>query len=574
MHNYFFASFLILSCFSSLFSMDKEQVLSKITAVSNKIINETSFDLENTKYSTGQGVERIDFTSVFKVMQNGHYFAHTNIKAKSSRDYLLGFSYSGNLTVWINNQKVLQDSAKEYFIKEYTYDWFHFNKTLLCPFNEGENSVWIEIKNTDNPVFFMRALTEENTLDKDLNFENPLDINSPHPWLLSDDFSAHEIPFKDSNLVFNTNGDFIVWQTQPDFYIKKLKIPDNATYKRDPYSDWHYANGCTLFGLLAADEIVPNNTYVNFVEKYTQTTLKYYDYFSWQYHTLNCFNGSYCRLFRLTMLDDSGGPALPVAEIYKRNPNPEYQKILDPVTDYMLHKQQRLSDSTFSRPEPENNTLWADDLFMSVPYLLRVAAYNNQPEIYDEVARQIISFHKYLYDKKSGLYYHCWFDGRKEHAVAQWGRANGWIVWSLAEALKYIPASHKNYKKLLHIYQTVMCSIIKYQDESGLWHQLIDKDDSYLETSCSAMFTLALARGINNGWLSSKYKKYALKGWQGVNSKIDTDGTVHSICRGTGVGYDLEFYYKRATFDNDPRGLGAVLTAGAEIYKLLNRVNK
>ena len=115
-----------------------------------------------------------------------------------------------------------------------------------------------------------------------------------------------------------------------------------------------------------------------------------------------------------------------------------------------------------------------------------------------------------------------------------------------------------------------MAGIVKYQSNTGLWYQVLDRDDSFKETSSSAMFTLAIARGVLNGWLSEDYQEYALKGWNGVSGNITDDGVVKDICRGTGIGHTFEFYNERERFDNDPRGLGAVLTAAVETSKLRN----
>ena len=59
-----------------------------------------------------------------------------------------------------------------------------------------------------------------------------------------------------------------------------------------------------------------------------------------------------------------------------------------------------------------------------------------------------------------------------------------------------------------------------------------------------------------------------------MRKNILEDGTVKDICRGTAMGYDYEFYFNRNRFDNDPRGLGAVLTAAAEIMKLEERTKR
>ncbi len=68
-----------------------------------------------------------------------------------------------------------------------------------------------------------------------------------------------------------------------------------------------------------------------------------------------------------------------------------------------------------------------------------------------------------------------------------------------------------------------------------MWHQVLNHPESYEESSCTAMFILGIARGVNNGWLDKSYSEYALKGWNALSKKID-NGIVHGICRGTGMG--------------------------------------
>ena len=115
-----------------------------------------------------------------------------------------------------------------------------------------------------------------------------------------------------------------------------------------------------------------------------------------------------------------------------------------------------------------------------------------------------------------------------------------------------------------------MEAIAGYQETSGMWHQVIDHPETFEETSCTAMFTLGLARGVRMGWLNKKYKAQALKGWAALQDKIGEDGTVIDICRGTGIGDDVEFYETRKRFDHDPRGLGAMLTVGCEVSMLID----
>jgi rhamnogalacturonyl hydrolase YesR len=110
--------------------------------------------------------------------------------------------------------------------------------------------------------------------------------------------------------------------------------------------------------------------------------------------------------------------------------------------------------------------------------------------------------------------------------------------------------------------------IAALQDSTGLWHQVLDQPDSYLETSCSAMFCYAMAKGIHRGWLGPEYARHCVRAWGGVATRVRPDGLVEGICRGTEVGFDLEYYRTRPTPLNDPRGLGAILLAGSEMQRL------
>jgi rhamnogalacturonyl hydrolase YesR len=190
---------------------------------------------------------------------------------------------------------------------------------------------------------------------------------------------------------------------------------------------------------------------------------------------------------------------------------------------------------------------------------------------FDEMAQQIFHFAALLWDEKKQLFHHGWFNATGKNSVALWGRANGWMIWAMSEALLHLPSDHPSRPKLRKIFREHVTSLAKYQSATGLWHQVLDHPESYEETSCTAMFVLAIARGLRHGWIEKKYKENALRGWHALTKKIDADGTVHGICRGTGIGPDLEFYFNRATFDHDPRGLGAVITAGIEVGKLMKR---
>ncbi|MFA7564689.1 MAG: glycoside hydrolase family 88 protein, partial [Candidatus Neomarinimicrobiota bacterium] len=165
--------------------------------------------------------------------------------------------------------------------------------------------------------------------------------------------------------------------------------------------------------------------------------------------------------------------------------------------------------------------------------------------------------------------YHNWYSDTGKPGVAFWGRANGWAVLAQVELLDQLPADYPQRDTLLALFRRHIDGIVPYQDSTGLWHQLLDKPDSFPETSCTAMFTYAIARAVNQGYLESRYKSFALKGWQGILTKIRPDGQVEGICTGTSTSDDLSDYYTRPTPLNDGHGIGTVLMAGTEIIQLL-----
>jgi len=64
-----------------------------------------------------------------------------------------------------------------------------------------------------------------------------------------------------------------------------------------------------------------------------------------------------------------------------------------------------------------------------------------------------------------------------------------------------LPENHPRRPAVLALYRDHVRGLAALQDGAGLWHQLLDRPDSYLETSASAMYVYSIARGINRGWI-------------------------------------------------------------------------
>jgi rhamnogalacturonyl hydrolase YesR len=135
--------------------------------------------------------------------------------------------------------------------------------------------------------------------------------------------------------------------------------------------------------------------------------------------------------------------------------------------------------------------------------------------------------------------------------------------------LDVLPKNHKGYQAVVDQLRAHARGLAKYQDKDGLWHQLIDRSDSYLETSATAIYTYAIARAVNRGYLDKEmYGPMANLAWNAVAGKVNAKGEIEGICVGTGMAFDPAFYYYRPTSTRAAHGYGPLLLAGAEIIEM------
>ena len=151
-----------------------------------------------------------------------------------------------------------------------------------------------------------------------------------------------------------------------------------------------------------------------------------------------------------------------------------------------------------------------------------------------------------------------------------WGRANGWAMLASVELLDVLPEDHPARARVLENLRAHVRSVAKLQSGSGLWHQMLDRTDSYLETSASAIFVYCIARAINRGWISPvSYGSVAQAGWMAVTTRVNARGQVEGTCVGTTLASDHVYYYNRPASVYATHGYGPVLLAGAEMIRLL-----
>ena len=268
-------------------------------------------------------------------------------------------------------------------------------------------------------------------------------------------------------------------------------------------------------------------------------------------------------------LDDSGAMCAALVKAERARVGTGLRPWIDNYADWVSSKQFRLTDGTLARNRPLPDSLWLDDLYMSVPCLAQMGKLTGESRYYDDAAKQILQFSDRMFVKERGLFMHAWVKAMNPHPAFHWARANGWALMAMAELLEVLPADHPARERILALYRAHAGGIAAAQGHAGLWHQLLDRRESYEETSASAMFVFAIAHGINRGWLDAlAYGPVVSLGWNAVAAKVNAKGQVEGTCVGTGVGWDPMFYMYRPVHVLAAHGYGPVLLAGAEMIEL------
>jgi rhamnogalacturonyl hydrolase YesR len=372
------------------------------------------------------------------------------------------------------------------------------------------------------------------------------------------------------NIIKTTSFQFVNTKTGEKFAGTKGKDTTNSVKAESKFNKWQYVNGVLTVGMLRIANALNDPKYSDYSRKNFNFIFDNLDYFKKLFDA--GANPEYRPVFNIRSLDDCGSMAAGLIDVYAFDKRKDYLDYLNRVGDYIINKQVRFDDGTLARNSPRKMTLWADDLYMSVPYLARMGKLTGNNKYFDFAIQQVEQFNKYIYDPSTGLYFHTYFNDENMNGVARWGRCNGWVALAQAELLDNLPANHPKRPELVKLLLRQIVGFSRYQDTSGMWHQVLDKPESYLESSVTAMYVYTVAKAVNEGWVNKRFITIAQRGWDALTKKITPDGQVPDICIGTSVEEDISYYFNRPKELNDTHGLGAFLMAGAEMIKAKNKL--
>jgi unsaturated rhamnogalacturonyl hydrolase len=254
-----------------------------------------------------------------------------------------------------------------------------------------------------------------------------------------------------------------------------------------------------------------------------------------------------------------------------------------------IEAQPRTPSGGFWHKKIYPNQMWLDGLYMAEPFYVQYTMLFEKGKHLDDIAKQFELIQKHAVDKKTGLLYHGW-DESKQMPWADkntgcspnfWSRSIGWYMMALVDVLDYFPKNHPKRRVLKSYLNQIAHNLLQFQDKSGLWYQVTDKGNdkgNYLESSGSAMFAYAMAKGTNNGYLPKKFKTIANKAFDGLTAlliKNDSDGQIYitQACAVAGLGGNpyrdgsYQYYINERKKDNDPKATGPFILAALELNR-------
>ena len=352
--------------------------------------------------------------------------------------------------------------------------------------------------------------------------------------------------------------------------------PDAEGMRLRPYAEvplfgrWTYPLGVTLYGLLSAGRALEEKSFENYVLRHVRQVTEIQAYALWDRQKWG-FPGVNQQLCWLDALDDCGSFGSLMLECDPEGCSPSIGRIADRIGAYMLREQPRTLDGAFCR---RDDTVWADDLYMSIPFLCRFAERTDRPEALEECVSQQLKYRDLLFMPQRKVMAHMMCLRQGKNNGIPWSRGNGWVIFSLSELLMRLEKTHAAYPRLLRHFSDLTEGYLALQDENGLWHQILDERETYPESSATAMFICAFGRGVRCGWYPPEMRRRAadaaVRAWKGLTEEaVDREGNLYGVCQGSGFSFSRAYYRTLMWNFNDTHGIGIVMLAGVELMKML-----
>ena len=335
---------------------------------------------------------------------------------------------------------------------------------------------------------------------------------------------------------------------------------------------WNYIDGCMIKAILELYGITKEEKYLAFADHFI-------DYFVNEDGSIKSYDPEEYNI-------DNVNAGKTLFDLYKLTNKEKYRKAIDVIYSQVIN-QPRTKEGNFWHKKIYPNQIWLDGLYMGQPFYMQYEVEYNECKNCMDSYKQFLNVHKLLRDEKTGLYYHAYDSSRemywcdKETGVSKnfWLRALGWYAMALIDTMAVMPEAMAEEKATLRdIYQELIDAMLKYQSESGMWYQVVDRTEeerNYLETSGTAIFAYAIMKSVRLGYLPEEYFQYGKKAFDGtcekylseVNGELELGG----ICLVAGLGGvtrrdgSFEYYMSEPVVKNEAKGVAPLILAYIEV---------
>lgn len=209
----------------------------------------------------------------------------------------------------------------------------------------------------------------------------------------------------------------------------------------------------------------------------------------------------------------------------------------------------------------QQTRFWIDDMYMITALQAQAFRATGERMYIDRAGKEMAVYLDKL-QQPNGLFYHA------PDVPFFWGRGNGWMAAGMAELLRSLPEDHPNRARIMAGYRKMMATLLEYQTDAGMWRQLLDRPESWPETSCTGMFTFALVTGVKEGWLDANAGAAAArKAWLAVIQYLNQDADIREVCEGTNKKNDYQYYIDRKRNVGDLHGQAPLLWSASAFLR-------
>jgi len=333
----------------------------------------------------------------------------------------------------------------------------------------------------------------------------------------------------------------------PKLLHKTIKLSDGKMSEAPPESyEWEWTGAVLMIGLAEMFELTGDKRYLAYIKRWADHHIK--------------------RGYTLSK-SDQVVPGLLLIKLYRATSESRYIDHAERIGRYVTEEALRTNDGGLVHFGPMGGkSMWIDSLFMLCPFLVELAKITGEEKYLDEAVKQSLIMYGHLQDPQTGLCKHYWDETKNKTNTDHWLRGNAWALAANAILLEALPNNYdaESRARLLEHFRKHVHGIATGQDESGLWHTVLDNRETYLESSGTALVAFAIFKAVDAGLIDPAYLRHARRALRGLMDyvRIHPDGfcTIDDVSLGTRPG-NAAYYNQVTRAENVPYGVGAFAMA-------------